>query len=239
MKNSLPGEKINSIFNLLNNHYGHCGWWPVIDLRKKSSVYHLNTPRSNKEIFEIILGTILTQNVSWKNAEKALYNLKSNGLIDPEKLHETDNEIISELIRSSGYYNQKTIKIKNFLEWFGKYFYSYREIKNKRLEILRNELLNVKGIGSETADSILLYGFNKKIFVIDTYTFRLISRAGLYHGEYNYKKIQDLFHKNFNEDLDGFKNYHALIVEHGKELCRKKPFCNKCFFIDLCERKGV
>lgn len=191
------------IYNLLFESFGPQGWWPV---------------KGKNPRFEIILGAILTQNTSWNNVESVLDNLREKGLIEEEALREKPEKELAELIRPSGYFNQKARKIKAFLDFRG--------------EISRENLLGIWGIGPETADSILLYAYNKPYFVIDAYTKRIFERLGL--GEMDYKGLQDFFHKNLPRDIKIYKEFHALIVKLGKEFCRKKPLCEPCPLSRTC-----
>src|SRR3989344_5270845 len=169
-------NKIHEIYRTLLSEYGKQGWWPLSkdNLHTK---HHNGAPETEKDILEICLGAILTQNTNWNNVEKCIYNLNKEKLIDINKLKKIKTEKLAQLIRSSGYYNQKAIKIKNFIDYI--YNKKISDLKNKKKEELRAELLAIKGIGPETADSIILYAFEKPIFVIDAYTKRIFSRLGL------------------------------------------------------------
>lgn len=194
-------------------------------------------------MFEIALGAILAQNVSWKNAEKALCRLKAEGMVEPDRLWRLPVGKLSEFIKSSGYYNQKAAKIRNFLVWFRAMGNSFEKPDAMELDLLRKELLSIRGIGPETADSILLYALSRKIFVVDAYTRRVFSRAGLIGYGYSYEKIQSFFHEYFNGGINEYNEYHALIVAHGKEVCRKSdtrgryPACQSCCIEGLCGKK--
>jgi len=228
-------NKVEEIYSTLLKNYKKQGWWPIFNVKKGISEYGLNAPRNDSDIFEIIIGAILTQNVAWKNVETALKNLKGKKLLSPQNLHNTENSIIASCIRPSGYYNQKTKKIKNFLDWFSTINYSFDKLKIIKTNILREILLNINGIGQETADSILLYGLNRKIFVIDAYTKRMFSRLNLISSHESYSSIQDFFHREFSGTLKRYNEYHALIVAHGKDICKKEPLCNACYFNSSCD----
>jgi len=227
-------NKVEEIYSTLLKIYKKQGWWPIFNLEKGISEYGINAPRNEEDIFEIIIGAILTQNVAWKNVETALESLKKKKLLFPKKLHKTENSIIASCIRSSGYYNQKTKKIKNFLDWFSAINYSFNKLKEIETNILRDILLGINGIGQETADSILLYGLNRKIFVVDEYTKRIFSRLNLISSSENYSSVQDFFHREFPGTLRKYNEFHALIVAHGKDICKKTPLCNICYFSSLC-----
>ena len=203
-------KSLKNIYQTLYNHFGPQHWWPG------------DTP------FEVIVGAILTQQTSWNNAEKAIKNLKKENLLDSKKLHDIKNEKLERLIKSSGYYRQKTKKLKNFMNFLWEnYDGSLEKLFDQPIPKLRKNLLSINGIGKETADSIILYAANKPIFVIDSYTVRLINRLGITQ-EKDYNKIQELFQKNLSQYVHLFNEYHALIVHLGKNYCKKKPRCDEC-----------
>jgi len=208
-------NKIKKIYKILYRKYGKQGWWPLSKDGLESK-HHNGNPENEKDILEICIGAILTQNTNWKNVEKCLYNLNKAKLIDIEKLKNIKIQELAQLIRSSGYFNQKAIKIKNFINYI--YDKNLIELKNKNINEFRNELLQINGIGKETADSILLYAFNKPIFVIDTYTKRIFSKLKICKENVDHDELQNMLMKNLKEDVNLFKEYHALIVRHGKVL---------------------
>ena len=161
------------------------------------------------------MGAILTQNTSWKNVEKAILNLKKNNLLNKEKLEKINIKKLANLIKSSGYHNQKAKKIKEFIKFL-----------NSKKKITRENLLTVWGIGPETADSILLYAYNKPYFVIDAYTKRIMNKLG--YKENTYEKLQELFHKNLPRNYKLYNEFHALFVRLAKENCKTNPLCNNC-----------
>lgn len=223
-----------ALFVLLKKFYGPQGWWPIISPETGESCYSVIKKPDYNEIFEIIIGAILTQSVAWKNVEKALFNLKKSGMLDPHVLKNSPLNLIAEKIRPSGYFNQKAIKIKNFLEWFEKEDFSFELILKSKTGNIRNNLLSIKGIGPETADSILLYGFSRKIFVIDAYTKRIFSRLGLIDSASTYEDVQNYFHYSVPGSAKVFNEYHALIVAHGKDVCKKNPLCKDCCIKSFC-----
>lgn len=200
-------KNILRIYKILLEKFGRQEWWPVTD-------------KNNAE-FEIILGAILTQNTSWKNVEKAIKNLKDNQMLSRKAIAEVDTKKLAQLIRSSGYYNQKAKKLKEFAKYDG--------------EITREKILEIWGIGEETADSILLYAYNKPHFVIDAYTKRIFRRLG--YREKTYHELQKLFIENLPKDIETYKEYHALLVQLGKNHCQKKPECPNCPLKKMCEFK--
>ena len=197
-------NNVLKIYDLLYKEYGSQRWWPVSS--------------SNSE-FEIIVGAILTQNTNWKNVEKSIKNLKDNNLLDKNSIKNINIAKLAALIRSSGYYKQKAKKLKEFVSFEG--------------EINRENLLNIWGIGPETADSILLYAYNKPVFVIDAYTKRIFSRLGIKLNDYD--EYQEYFHKNLPKDYKLFNEYHALLVELAKKHCKTKPICENCPLINECK----
>jgi len=222
------------IYSVLYKAYGKQGWWPVYSIENGASAYGSGAPADDSDRFEIIIGAILTQNVAWKNAEKALGALKKNKILSPRKLSKADNGHIASCIRPAGYYNQKTIKIKNFLSWFSGINYSFENLKKMKTDVLREKLLEINGIGPETADSILLYAMNRKIFVIDAYTKRIFSRLNLISIDDSYSSVQQFFHSEFRGTVKKYNEYHALIVAHGKDICKNKPLCTLCCLNNTC-----
>ena len=227
-------NKVDEIYSIMAASYGKQGWWPVYNTAAGRSEYGTGAPKNDEDRFEIAIGAILTQNVAWKNAEKGLEALKKNRIFTPRKLHKSDNELIAFCIRPTGYFNQKTLKIKNFLNWFKDFNYSFEKLKSIKTPVLRDSLLEINGVGPETADSILLYALNRKIFVIDAYTKRIFSRLNLtqHNGTYNY--YQEFFHIEFNGTAKKYNEYHALIVAHGKDICKNKPLCSQCCLNNIC-----
>jgi len=208
------------IFQQLYRHYGPLNWWPA------------ETP------FEVCVGAILTQNTNWGNVEKAIANLKGLGLLSPEGIREIETERLAAAIRPAGYYNIKSQRLKEFVEWF----FCHHGGKLGRMfagpwQELRGELLKVRGIGRETCDAILLYAGHKPSFVVDAYTARLFGRLGLLNGASGYEAIRQRFMESLPGDAQLYNDYHALIVQQSKEWCRKKPCCTGCPLSDLCPRQ--
>jgi endonuclease-3 related protein len=179
--------------------------------------------------FEVMVGAILTQNTSWKNVEKAIGRLKEKKRLSPKGIRQLPKSTLASLIRSSGYFRIKAERLKAFVDFlFDEYGGRIKRMKRERGGGLRRKLLDVKGIGPETADSILLYGLKKPIFVVDAYTKRILSRHGILSEKASYEEVQNLFmdHLPHNERL--FNEYHALLVHLGKTLCKKIPRCDQC-----------
>ena len=215
-------EQLTEIYQLLIERFGGQDWWP------------------GQSQFEIIVGAILTQNTNWTNVEKAIANLKSADLLDAEKLHHLDSEKMAALIRPAGYYNIKTKRLKNFLIWlFEKYDGQLSSLENLSTACLREELLAINGIGKETADSILLYAFEREVFVVDTYTARIAIRHGLINSEADYEQLSELFQSNLQQDAKLFNEFHALLVQVGKNFCKPKPNCSDCPLNDLPHNLNV
>jgi endonuclease-3 related protein len=191
--------ELSSIYKLLKKKYGSQGWWPIVNPDTGKSEYDLGVPRNTDDIFEIAIGAILTQNVAWINVEKGIANLKRAGIFSPQSLLKAKEDKIASLITSTGYYNQKAKKIKNFLQWFKTYDFNFQNFSKLKIEEMRRQLLEIKGIGPETADSILLYGLKKKIFVVDAYTKRIFSRLGFFPESYSYEQMQEFFHNILKE----------------------------------------
>lgn len=203
---------LQEIYDRLDGHYGPLNWWPA------------------GSSFEVAVGAVLTQNTSWKNVEKAIETLKRAGLLSFQGLLGLSEEELAGYIRSSGYYNLKARRLKNLLELIAREY-------DGDLELLfagdtasvRQALLSVKGIGPETADSILLYGGAHPSFVVDAYTHRILARHNLVPEECDYQYIQDLFMDNLSHDPEVFNQYHALLVNTAKHFCKKRaPLCSGC-----------
>jgi len=204
-------EQLTEIYQLLFDRFGPQSWWP------------------GETQFEIITGAILTQNTSWANVEKAIKNLKSAHLLTPEKLCHLDVSQLAELIRPAGYYNIKASRLKSFLSWlFNNYDGQLQNLENLDTDRLRAELLAVKGIGPETADSVLLYAFDRPVFVADAYTARVAVRHGLIEPDADYEQLRELFQSNLPQKPQLFNEFHALLVKVGKEFCRPKAKCSGC-----------
>jgi endonuclease-3 related protein len=213
----LISQRLNEIYQALFARYGSQHWWPG------------DTP------FEVIVGAILTQSAAWGNVEKAIANLKNAGALNPVSLRNLELSKIAELIYPSGYYNAKALKLRAFVEYLGAVHHdSLDSLFSLDTSTLRHELLNIHGIGPETADSIILYAAHKPVFVIDAYTRRIISRLGLNPAREDYSSYQALFMENLPAGEKLFNEYHALFVRHGKEVCKKTPLCANCCLRKLC-----
>jgi endonuclease-3 related protein len=218
-KAAKTAEALNGIYDRLFDRYGPQHWWPG------------DTP------FEVIIGAILTQSTAWSNVEKAIANLKADELLDAVSLDEIATDKLATLIRPSGYYNAKAAKLKAFVERLNQeYDGSLDRLFELGTSDLRKELLSIHGIGPETADSILLYAAHRPVFVIDAYTKRIIGRLGLALASDSYETFQRLFMENLPHDEGMFNEYHALLVRHGKDVCRKTPRCEGCCLAGLSSK---
>jgi len=184
--------------------------------------------------FEVVIGAILTQNTNWSNVEKAIKNLKTAGKLSPEGIYGLSITELAKLIKPSGFFNVKAKRVKAFINWlFSKYEGNLSKMFAQDLQALRGELLSVKGIGPETADSILLYAGNMPTFVVDAYTHRIFSRHELIPEESTYDEMKSFFEENLPEDVQLFNEYHALLVNIGKTFCKTKKVCEPCPLKDL------
>lgn len=204
-------QRLLKIFNILLESFGKRHWWPG------------ETP------LEIIVGAVLTQNTSWKNVEKAIQNMKKECVLDIEALYYIDPERLSEIIRPSGFFNIKTKRLKNIINViYHDYDASIENMMDIDVKKLRHSLLDINGIGPETADSILLYALNKPVFVVDAYTKRFLKNHKLYNADGDYHAIQGYFMEHLPVDIYLFNEFHALIVHLGKNYCKKTPACRGC-----------
>lgn len=205
------------IFDRLLRQFGPLSWWPA------------ETP------FEVCVGAILTQNTAWSNVEKAISALKDAALLNAEAMHRVEAAHLAELIRPSGYFNVKSQRIKEFVAWLhDRYDGSLERMFAGDWRQVRDELLQVRGIGPETCDSILLYAGHKPTFVVDAYTRRLFHRLGLLPPDAGYEQIRLLFMGSLAGDPALFNEYHALIVEQCKRFCRTRPLCAGCPLAACC-----
>ena len=204
-------QTLMGIYNLLLSYFGRQNWWPA------------------ETELEMMVGAILTQNTNWNNVEKAILNLKEKSLLSIEKLSQIPDPMLAELIRPAGYYNLKVKRLKNLIHFIvDRYQGDIQNLFSLHAETIREELLTVKGVGLETADSIVLYGAGRPVFVVDTYTHRIVTRHGLIEEEAGYHDVHSFFMENLSHDVELFKEFHALIVKTGKYFCRKKPRCFEC-----------
>jgi len=209
------GRRLLAVYRRLLVAHGPQHWWP------------------GDSAFEIMVGAVLTQNTAWSNVEKAIANLKRAGALMPEAIAAAPHRRLAAWLRPSGYFNIKARRLRAFCEWFlacgGR-----RRLARLPTTALREELLNVHGVGPETADDILLYAFRRPVFVIDAYTRRLFQRLGLIEGSEDYETLREWFEKTLGPDVPLFNEYHALIVAHAKDICRPRPRCERCGLSASC-----
>lgn len=202
---------MTEIFERLFARYGPQRWWP------------------GETAFEVMVGAILTQNTNWKNVEKAIQNLKGEGVLNLEGLRGLSDTRLSELIRPAGYFNVKTKRLKALFDFLHEiYDGSIEKMRHRSTAALREELLGVKGIGKETADSILLYALNHPIFVVDAYTYRVFTRHYLIGEDASYDDLQELATSHLPAEVAHYNEFHALMVRVGKEFCGPTPKCERC-----------
>ena len=221
-------------YRFLRDHFGTQNWWPV------DEEYHKEIKSDPR--FEIMVGAILTQNTAWNNVEKALVNLKRNNSLTSGKIVETDIENLKIMIQPAGFFNQKATRLKILAAHIhNTYRDNLDKFFNKDLQEIRRELLSLKGIGPETADSMLLYAGNHPIFVVDAYTKRICKRLPFKIKGETYDGIQQYFERHLKKSFPGedatqlYKELHALIVQLAKKCCKKKPECKKCPLKNHCE----
>jgi endonuclease-3 related protein len=206
-----PGALLTAIHQVLNAFFGDLGWWPA------------DSP------FEVIVGAILTQNTAWRNVERAIAVLKREGVLSPEQLLALSEDRLADWIRPAGYYRVKARRLKAFIRFlYERYEGSLAEMFLEPTACLRERLLAVKGVGPETADSILLYAGRRPVFVVDAYTKRILVRHRIIGDHAEYEAIQRLFMSHLPEDARLFNQYHALLVQTGKTFCRPRARCDGC-----------
>jgi endonuclease-3 related protein len=230
---------IREIYICLLDSYGPQGWWPLTEIHETFGInptkngpikgYHpadYTYPQTRDQQFEIICGALLTQNTSWIQVEKALLNLKQLNALSPEGFISLLPEALKEAIKPAGYYNQKAIRLQALAHWF-------LELNNRTPS--REELLSLRGIGPETADSILLYAFKQPFFVVDAYTRRIVTNLRLVDEKANYDEIKSLFEESLPHDPKVYQECHALLVEHAKRYYQKKYSYTKCPLLNIVQ----
>ncbi|MHB8910527.1 MAG: endonuclease III domain-containing protein [Syntrophales bacterium] len=199
------------VYSLLDRHFGNLHWWPA------------------EGPFEVMVGAILTQNTAWSNVEKAIAALKEGKLLSPAAIDRIDEEILAGIIRPSGYYHVKAKRLKSLVRFFlAEYSGSIEAMSAEELPLLREKLLAIRGVGPETADSILLYACGKPVFVSDAYTRRILQRHQMIPEEADGELIRNLFMTHLPHDVSLFNQFHALFVYAGKYFCRTTPKCDLC-----------
>ena len=204
-------QGLMEMFHLLLDHFGAQAWWP------------------GETELEVMVGAVLTQNTNWRNVEKAIENLKRRNLLSLHRLHAIPIDELAQEIRPAGYFNIKAKRMKNLSRFIvEQYDNDLSMFLQDETATLREGLLSVKGVGPETADSILLYAARRPVFVVDTYTHRILYRHGMIDEQASYHELQALFVDHLPDDPSLFNEFHALIVQTGKHYCRRKPLCHLC-----------
>ena len=228
--------RLMEYFYRLLEIYGPRGWWPLPSRAGKAGrddrgylPGYYDLP-DREGAFEIAAGAILTQNTAWINAERALMNLAKTGLLSPSGLSSSTAEAVALSIQSSGYFNSKARKLKEC----ARFFLGMEETENRYVPPSRDGLLAVWGIGPETADSILLYAFGVPVFVVDTYTRRILGRLGVESATQPYEALREWIEGEIDLEIPVCNEFHALLVEHAKRTCRQKPLCGICELQNNC-----
>ncbi|NIP72207.1 MAG: endonuclease [Gammaproteobacteria bacterium] len=206
---------LRAVYRRLHRAQGPQQWWPG------------ETP------FEVMVGAILTQNTAWVNVERAIANLKARERLDPAGIVAARHDHLAGWIRPSGYFNVKAQRLKAFCGWYLERG-GHERLKRWPTTRLRAALLDVPGVGRETADDILLYAFHRPVFVIDAYTRRLFARLGMATGGEDYDALRAGVEDALGPDAPLFNEYHALIVNHGKDICKVAPRCAGCCLRERC-----
>ena len=211
-------NQVSVLFNKLSQHYGNQHWWP------------------STTAFEMAVGAILTQSTNWNNASQALANLSRINMLSPSVIHYMPHDQLSEIIRPSGYHNIKASRLKTFASHiYSSYGNDFEAYLNQPIDLLREDLLSIKGIGKETADAIILSGGEQAIFIIEEYTKRLFSRFGEGPSNNLYDDWQNFFHFSIPSATSVYGEYHSIIIAHGKAVCKKIPKCHICFLVAECK----
>lgn len=232
-------ELIPAFYKKLIHAFGPQGWWPTTPLKGVHPIYWTRKGRrrlTDQDQFEICLGALLTQNTSWSNVEKALRLLKEKRALDFKQILRLRRSRLQKYIRSSGYFRQKSIRVRNFLKIVQKEIKGgpFARFFRGPTTDLRQKLLAIKGIGPETADSMLLYAAGRPVFVVDAYTRRIGTRWNLLKGNETYDEIQKIFMSSLPRSARVYNEYHALLVKLAKENCLKKTVCRTCPVNTLC-----
>lgn len=202
---------LEEVFRAMASYYGPIHWWPA------------------KTSFEVMVGAVLTQNTAWTNVEKAIRNLRRHRLLTIRALDSIEEARLAPLIRSSGYFNQKARKLKALTRFImEQYGGSIARMRKSDPALVREQLLSVKGIGPETADSIVLYALDRPIFVVDAYTKRILERHYMLRKGLTYEAVQEYFHSRLPRDTALYNEFHGLLVYIAKDFCRSRPRCSTC-----------
>ena len=211
----MNAERLHAVFDALLAVHGPQHWWPG------------ETP------FEVMVGAVLTQNTAWTNVERALQRLTARVPLEAQAILDLPPEELAQALQPSGYFNVKARRLRAFCEVLiaeG----GVERLASLETDALRRRLLAISGVGPETADDILLYAFGRPVFVVDAYTRRVFTRLGLLAGDEGYEPIRAAFESVLGPDPALYNEYHALIVRHGKDLCRTRPRCADCCLLPQC-----
>ena len=211
---------IRDVLRRLEKEYGPQHWWPA------------------QSTYEVMVGAILTQNTAWTNVEYAISNLKEAKVLSPKKILALHPLRLGKLIRPAGYYNIKAKRLRTLTRWLVENG-GIVQLRTVQTSILRQSLLGIHGIGPETADAILLYAFERPVFVVDAYTRRIFKRVGVIQGEEGYEAIRAMFEEKLNPSVWQYSEFHALIVEHAKKVCLKVPSCDICCCRQSCQQIDI
>ena len=206
---------LRDVFDRLDAAYGPQHWWP------------------GDSSFEIMVGAVLTQNTAWSNVERAIANLKGAGALSVEAMLAMPVDELATLIRPAGYFNVKARRLRALLEWI-RLKGGVDALAVSPDDRLRSGLLGVHGVGPETADDMMLYAFHRPVFVIDAYTRRILGRLGLVEPKADYETLRGMIEAELGLNVSLFNQFHALIVAHGKDVCRPKPRCGQCVLASDC-----
>lgn len=208
--------RMDSFYERLYSKYGNTGWWPA-DSRD-----------------EVIIGAILTQNTSWKNVEISLDKMREKGVLSLLAISSADQALLRETIRSSGFYNQKSERLMEISRSIVNTYGNVGKMMEADIYGITTFLSQLKGVGQETLDSILLYALDRPVFVVDKYTIRILSRIGI-QGIDGIDSIKKMVHEHLGNDVEKLKNLHGMIVYLGKDFCKAKPECSGCPVKDVCD----
>ena len=206
---------LRTVFDRLAAAYGTQAWWPAHDP------------------FEMMAGALLTQRTTWRNAERAIAALRDADALSPEMLALLPASRLEALVRPAGTFRVKAARLRSLARWYldaG----GIESLSVRSTAVLRAELLELAGIGPETADDILVYAFARPVFVVDAYARRILSRYGWAKGDEPYDRLSAAATRAIGRDAAVLGEFHALLVEHGKRHCRSSPRCTGCPLASRC-----
>ena len=210
-------DRIRTMHSLLLDRYGDLRWWPA------------------ETDDEVVIGSVLTQNTTWSNVKKCIWNLKKENICSLSALSSLEPEELAPIIRSSGFYNQKAKRLVEISRIITERYSTLEKMSELPVDELELFLKNLKGVGRETMDSILSYALHKPVFVVDKYTIRIFSRIGILNGSPDIDKVKDVISENLGNEGDMLRNLHAMLVHLAKDYCRTKPLCTECPVKSICD----